>query len=128
MGYQLYWVRLCGVAEAAGDTTGAAGVRPKAHSPFAPLIGTAVAVRSSISSGALPELHAGHLNGDVIWRNGHDGAVPLVSKVPEPSRSAGSCRSRIAFGVIGLGAVLVTGPVPRANPSLSHSRVTGVQV
>ena len=61
----------------------------------------------------------------------HFGARPTLSTVPSPLRSAGSCSSRIALGLIGLLPALVEGPgavggvTPRANPSCSHSLVTG---
>src|ERR1022692_2003720 len=42
-------------------------------------------------------------------------------------RSAGSCSSRIAFGLIGLVPGAVGGIGPRANPSCSHSMVTGTK-
>src|SRR5208282_2808033 len=72
------------------------------------------------------------------------GAIPVAScayvGIPELTvpRSAGSCSSRIAFGLIGFGVGVKSGEaagvpppdcvgalVPRANPSASHSLVTG---
>src|ERR1700694_3888138 len=103
MGYQLYWVRLCGVAADAGVATGAVGVRPKAHYPPVPVIPAAAAAASVATSGTTP-VHA------VQRRVAPEpvvalqvGAVPVdVGHAPVPGRSAGSCSSRIAFGVIGL--------------------------
>jgi hypothetical protein len=74
----------------------------------------------------------------------HTGAVALLDRtapeqeVPEVQivggvagiavmRSAGSCSSRIAFGLIGLVPGEVGGNGPRANPSCSHSMVTGTK-
>src|ERR1700674_2585544 len=103
MGYQSYWVRLCGVADDGGLATGAVGVRPNAHSPAVPVIPAAAAAMSVATSGTAP------VNA-VRRRVAHEpvvtlqvGAVPVeVGQVPVPGRSAGSCSSRIAFGVMGL--------------------------
>src|SRR3981189_1472785 len=103
MGYQLYWVRLCGVADDGGVATGAVGVRPNAHSPAVPVIPAPAAAISVATSGTKP-VHA------VQRRVAPEpvvalqvGAVPVeVGQVPVPGRSVGSCTSRIAFGVMGL--------------------------
>src|SRR5580700_4365931 len=104
MGYQLYWVRLCGVADDGGLATVAVGVRPNAHSPAVPVIPAAAAAMSVATSGTTP-VHA------VQRRVGPGrpvhalqvGAVAVeVGQAPVPGRSAGSCSSRIAFGVMGL--------------------------
>src|ERR1039458_6386274 len=113
MGYQLYWVRLCVVGEA--------GVTPKNHCPD-----------SATTSGGVP-VQAVHFPPELVAVQA--GGVPVVFMVPLASRSAGSCSSRIAFGVTGFvpaaGALLpgsVGGNRPRANPSCSHSLVTGCQL
>src|SRR5208282_2519617 len=62
----------------------------------------------------------------------HVGALPTLSATPSPLRSAGSCSSRIAFGLIGFSTPpagvpppeAVGGVTPRAKPSPSHSLVT----
>src|SRR5271165_7681826 len=50
---------------------------------------------------------------------------PCASGVPPLAlRSAGSCSSKIALGLIGFGCVAVGAVTPRANPRPSHSLVT----
>src|SRR5208282_3492754 len=131
MGYQLYWVRLCGVA--AGGTV---GVRPNAQSADMPAASfdmlAAVAARSAVINGTVP-LHVinfllGELPSVVITA----GATPSIwaagkGQTPAAERSAGSCSSRMALGVIGLVPGAVGGVKPRANPSPSHSVVIGCQ-
>src|SRR5208283_3315745 len=53
------------------------------------------------------------------------GTAPVWSITPSPLRSAGSWKSRIAWGLTGLAPMAVGGVVPRANPSFNHSAVTG---
>src|ERR1700677_357250 len=124
MGYQLYWVRLCGVA--AGGVP--EGVRPNAHSPPVPAIPAAAAVVSFTTSGIVP-VHAVHLVPlplPVVALQ--TGAVAVdVGQTPVPARSAGSCSSRMAFGLIGLLPGVMGAVKPRANPSDSHSLVTACQ-
>src|ERR1700732_5042666 len=100
MGYQLYWVRLCGVADDGGLATGAVGVRPNAHSPAVPVIPRAAAAMSFATSGTKP-VHA--VQAPVMFVALQVGAVAVeVGQAPVPGRSAGSCSNRIAFGVMGL--------------------------
>src|ERR1017187_4267990 len=110
MGYQLKAVTLCAVVEV-----------PNSHC-VAPV---------SLKRGGVA-VHAVHLPPFVTVQLG---ATPVpscanVGNVPEGVlRSAGSCSSRIAFGLIGLppGPGAVGGVRPRANPSFSHSLVAGCQ-
>src|SRR5580698_2074739 len=129
MGYQLYCVRLCGVAEdAGGPGTGVVGVRPNAHSPPVPVIPAAAAAASFATSGIVP-VHAVHFwLGEVPTVALQVGAVAVEVTPPEALRSAGSCSSRIALGVMGLLWGVVGGVKPRANPSANHSLVTGFQL
>src|ERR1039458_5160945 len=109
MGYQLKAVTLCAVVEV-----------PNSHC-VAPV---------SLKRGGVA-VHAVHLPLDVAVQLG---AIPVLSCDQLGSgvvvlRSAGSCSSRIAFGLIGLppGPGAVGGVRPRANPSFSHSLVAGCQ-
>src|ERR1700732_527437 len=103
MGYQLYWVRLCGVADDAGVATGAVGVRPNAHSPAVPVIPAAAAAMSVATSGTTPVHAVQRVAAPVPVVALQVGAVAVeVGQAPVPGRSAGSCSSRIAFGVMGL--------------------------
>src|SRR5208283_3511695 len=130
MGYQLYWVRLCGVA--AGGTV---GVRPNAQSADMPAASfdmlAAVAARSAVINGTVPLHVINFLLGELPSVVSMAGATPsiwaVVGQTPVPARSVGSCSSRIAFGVIGLVPGAVGGVKPRANPSPSHSVVIGCQ-
>src|SRR5450755_994890 len=114
MGYQLYCVMLCGVV-----VGGVVGVMANGHGP--------VAV-SAASCGTEAGIHAVQTLPEVAVQFGgvpaelSDGGSVLVTL-----RSAGSCSSRIAFGLIGLGTPAEGGIGPRANPSCSHSPVTGCQ-
>src|ERR1700674_1537241 len=56
------------------------------------------------------------------------GAIPFLSMARSPLRSAGSCNRRIAFGLMVFAPGAVGGVTSRANPSFSHSRVTGFQL
>src|ERR1035437_4096557 len=111
MGYQLKRVTLCAVVEV-----------PNSHC-VAPV---------SLKRGGVA-VHAVHLPLLVAVQFG---TIPVLScanvgNAPEVSvrRSAGSCSSRIAFGLIGLppGPGAVGGVRPRANPRFSHSAVAGCQ-
>ena len=135
MGYQLYSVMLCGVVV----ELAAVGVRPNAQSPAVPTVDNARV--SAASSGGLPQVHVVHTPLEFKWVQ--IGAVPLLAlklaseaSVLLVPRSAGSCSSRIALGLIGLGVPVAGSPAPlavgavtpRANPSDSHSLVTGTHV
>lgn len=123
------------------------GVRPNAHWPPEP--------ESEASSGGTPAVQVVQTpetvavqtgavaaeGADAPVAAGSAGTAPAVSPAGAAvRRSAGSCSSRIAFGLIGFGVGVypvadagvpppdwVTCPVPRANPSCSHSVVTAVQ-
>ena len=106
MGYQLYWVRLCGVV--AG---GFAGVRPNAQSADMPAasfdILAAVAARSAVNNGTVPlhvvQLLLGAVPAPYAVQAGATPSIwAVVGQVPVALRSAGSCSNRIAFGLIGL--------------------------
>src|SRR5271169_3495522 len=120
MGYQLNWVTLW--------VAGAAVVTPNCQYRL-------VAGLSSRSGGVAD--HAVHFGGIAPLFAVQTGTAPpaLTGTV---LRSAGSCNSRIAFGLIGFGVGAKSGEaagvpppdcvgakVPRANPSASHSLVTG---
>src|ERR1700687_615946 len=107
MGYQLLMLTLCVVV--------AELVTPKYG-----LVLTA----SSTTSGGSGFFHAVQTPPTVVVQTG---AIPLGSMARSPLRSAGSCNRRIAFGLTVLAPGAVGGVTPRANPSFSHSRVTGFQ-
>src|SRR5271166_1868636 len=90
MGYQLYWVMLCGLV--AG---GAAAVTPNGHGPPA---------ASAANCGGAPGVHVVQTPETVVLQTG---AVPTELKAPGSVvltlRSAGSCSNRMAFGLTGLG-------------------------
>src|ERR1700687_1220570 len=108
MGYQLLMVTLCvAVAEL---------VTPKYG-----LVLTA----SITTSGGTAFFHTVPTPPTVVVQTG---AIPLGSIARFPLRSAGCCNRRIAFGLIGFAPSAVGEVTPRANPSFSHSRVTGFQL
>src|SRR5208282_680696 len=124
MGYQLKRVRLCsGSVEDCGAPFSAVVVLPTCHT-------VGVAELSTRSCGGLTD-HAVHLPPLFAV---HTGTVPVVLRPasvgiePLVARSAGSCSSRIAFGLIGFVPEAVGAVRPRANPSDSHSLVTGTHV
>src|ERR1019366_2958685 len=127
MGYQLYCVILC-------VTGGAAGVRPNCQRLDPSVSGRACGGLGFHGVHRPEPLNAGQLR-----------AVPTVplrvsvaAVVPTPvvARSTGSCSNRIAFGLIGFTIPPAGRPAPlavgavvsRANPSSSHSLVTGFQL
>src|SRR5208337_3026271 len=108
MGYQLYWVRLCGVV-----ATGAVGVRPNAQSAdmfdASLAMPAVVAARSAVNNGTVPlhvlQLLLGAVPVPYVRQAGAAPSiwtVPGAGRTPVPARSAGSCSSRIALGVMGL--------------------------
>src|ERR1700675_2140139 len=106
MGYQLFLVTLCAAVPAL--------VTPK--------YGLVLAA-STMTSGGSALVHCVHKTPTVLVQTG---GRPFGSGSPTPSRSAGSCSSKIALGlsVFPGGAAppdTVGGNVPRANPSFSHS-------
>src|ERR1700687_4905631 len=107
MGYQLLILALCVVV--------AELVTPKYGLVLAASIAT---------SGGSGFFHAVQTPPTVVVQTG---AMPLGSMARFPLRSAGSCNRRIAFGLMGFVPGAVGGVTPRANPSFSHSNVTGFQ-
>src|SRR5208282_1333457 len=134
MGYQLKRLRLCcaSVEDAIAPFI-AVVVTPNGHTVLpVPL--------STRTCGGVTD-HAIHLL--LALCAVHIGALPVtptglpVRGTKDPSagilppltaRSAGSCSSRIAFGLTGFVNGAVGAVMPRANPSCSHSLVTGTQV
>src|SRR5208282_4279225 len=125
MGYQLNCVKLWGVV-----TVGAVGVTPNPHCPPDP------ASDKSCGTAGLPAVQVLHFLllplpcvvvqvGATAWETAQTPAATAGSTASAlfVERSAGSCSSRIAFGLIGLGEAAVGAVTPRANPSCSHSLV-----
>src|SRR5271157_2438598 len=124
MGYQLYWVMLCVVV--------AAEVSPNSQNPAVANAGV-----SAATSGGTPGVHVAQtVTLPTVVVVLQTGAVPVMFSEPLALRSAGSCSSRIAFGLMGFSVPpagvpppeAVGGVRPRANPSCSHSMVTGFQL
>src|ERR1017187_4336330 len=120
MGYQLYWGMLCAIVDG-----GAVGVTPKGHG---------AAAESAATCGGTPGVQVLQTPATVVL---HTGAVPAELNAPGSVllrlRSAGSCNKRMAFGLTGfdpapVGPGAVGAVNPRANPSCSHSLVTGCQI
>ena len=151
MGYQLKRVRLWAAnVEVPGEVAIAVVVTPNCQIPEAANDAVSVRTCGGVTVHALQKLPESAV---------HVGAVPVIPPFPVTptppnavsaaarpacelanvllvlvTRSAGSCNSRIAFGLIGfvpaagaLPPLTVGAARPRANPSCSHSLVTGCQ-
>src|SRR5271157_5193023 len=130
MGYQLKRLKLCcGCVEDDIAPFIAVVVTPKGHTvlPVPPSTRTCGGVTvHALHWPALCPLHTGALpvTPTGLPVSGNNDPFPGIPP-PLTARSAGSCSSRIAFGLIGFVNGAVGAVMPRANPSCSHSLVTG---